>query len=189
MSQGATGYSGLQGPLGVTILGYTGSVGATGSGFVGPTGIQYMGPIGLTGPPTSTAAKVQGNATNVATGNNTISNWVTEKYDSTNSMVPASGIYTAPSSGYYLVCGAVSILNNVANTIEQLMVIKNNDVNANAEYLYERYSTGNPRYFPFSTIVQCSTNDTIQLRVFNGSGGNQSFIGTDRYTSFAVAKI
>lgn len=179
---GITGSTGMVGPSGVQ--GITGARGP--SGVQGFTGIEGVTGGSSTGPD-GTWIVVKATKTGVATsGGNTISGW-TEISDTASAFNHTTGVFTAPSAGYYNVCGVLGIDDAGSNALYGLQVNKNNVADADADYNVDVTAQNSLCELPFATIVSCNTNDTIQLKLFN-SGGNKNYKNAV-YNTLSIAKL
>lgn len=100
-----------------------------------------------------------------------VTNW-TERFDTSASFVPTTGVFTVPRTGKYQITCSM-LMASEAYTIGDswsLSIVKNGNILVNSFYYSEITGTTTP-FLSISHIVQLTASDLIKFQVFQNSGG------------------
>ena len=150
----------------------------------------------LSGPATIAASEsvnlsVQANAgTSLTTATDTLIPFATSIFDSHSAF--ASGIFTAPVSGKYLVSAALLINSGggwAAGEEAHIEIYKNNTTNVGRGYYFAQAT--HSTYVPLSATseVSLSAGDTIRIRAYQASGGTLTLTSTAGENYLSITKV
>jgi len=128
-------------------------------------------------------------AQNGTTGAFTVVNFDTKSYDPNNNFTTGAGAkYTAPVAGDYSVAGAGSFIGFVGTVLYASVVYKNGVEFQRGFEAVLNTSIGNT-VMPVSCIVPLAAGDTVQLALYQASGGNLAFTTGSNFTFLDIAFI
>ena len=167
----------------------------------GSTNDKSMVSFELTGGGSSSSSSASANSVNaryttsnsqsISNATETVITTWTVDFDSNAAMNASSGVYTAPVSGKYLVVGFIQLAAAVYVVGAQysLTLQKNG---SDFEALGGLFGQGTPTALMDlngSALISLNAGDTINLAVFQTSGGSRSLSGTASANYFAVTRI
>lgn len=152
------------------------------------TAIQIHGDSGAISMPRQSCVSVvkNGNQTIANNGYAIVTTW-TEYIDTLGEFNNTTGVFTAIESGNYLVAGQVTWDAGNAGVHYLTQVYVNGNAKARS---WENLSANTPQFTnSFSIILPVTAGETIDIRVYQNSGGNEVVDGGNFATSYSILKV
>jgi hypothetical protein len=133
---------------------------------------------------------INGSHQSIPSGATTVVTGWTEQIDTANAFDPATGIFTAPADGFYMVTAAV-LMNLVPQNANLFLGIL---VNGTAHYqgTFGSPATGGTTptaAIPVSVPVQLTKNDTVKLGITQFSGVALTLFVTAIFNNLSIVQL
>ncbi len=134
---------------------------------------------------TRSASQTIGNATDT-----TLTNWGTTEIDQ-GSITYASGVFTVPSTGVYLLFYFIDITQNSVGLRGSGFWINNTTTarRARTELAASAGPPSNPMYVNGADVSSLTANDTVRLKVYQDSGGNLDYNASTALDRIGVVRL
>jgi hypothetical protein len=131
------------------------------------------------------------NAQSIASGVTAVVGWTTENFDQTGSFNNGTGVFTAPTAGFYLVSAALEFASasHPANSPFFAIIIKNAvEVNTSGFVVVSTATTA-VNTGCTTALLQCAAGDTISIGAFQNTGSNQALSGSSNRNFLSITQI